>query len=102
MDAVINHMCGYGSGTGHGSAGSWYNSEQMQFPGVPYGPNDFNCCWCGGTSSCASSSCDIENYSDKYQVQRNIPTNSNYCVLVLFQGCICQIFTGGVRVSTGD
>jgi len=65
VDAVINHMCGVGSGTGYGSAGSWYNSHEMQFPGVPYGPNDFNCCNCG---QCTTSSCKIKSYSDVNQV----------------------------------
>jgi len=66
VDAVINHMCGYGSGTGHGSAGSWYNSLEMRFPGVPYGPYDFNCCHC--QHRCTTSSCNIDNYGDTQQV----------------------------------
>jgi len=65
VDAVINHMAGYGSGTGHGSAGSYYDSHQMQFPGVPYGPTDFNCCQCG---RCTTSTCNIESYSNADQV----------------------------------
>jgi len=64
VDAVINHMCGAGSGTGIGSAGSSYNSHEMQFPGVPYGPSDFNDC----SQQCTTSNCDIENYLDANQV----------------------------------
>ena len=66
MDAVINHMCGDGSGTGYGSAGSWYNSHEKLFAGVPYGPDDFNCCPC--PHRCTTSSCNIESYSDAQQV----------------------------------
>jgi len=65
VDAVINHMCYSTSGTGHGSAGSWYDAQLKQFPGVPYGQNDFNCCSCGG---CTTSTCNIESYSDGNQV----------------------------------
>ena len=68
VDAVINHMCKVDSGTGHGSAGSWYNSPAMQFPGVPYGPNDFNCCNCGHSGQCTTSLCIIERYTDVNQV----------------------------------
>jgi alpha-amylase len=67
VDAVINHMAGHGSGTGLGSAGSWYDSHRMDFPGVPYGPSDFNCCQCDGR--CTTASCDIENYGDSNQVR---------------------------------
>jgi len=74
VDAVINHMCG-NSGTGRGSAGSWYNADEMQFPGVPYGPDDFNCCQCGDANACATSSCNIENYTYKNQVQHCVHTN---------------------------
>ena len=66
MDAVINHMCGSGVGTGHGTAGSWFNSHEMQFSGVPYGPTDFNYC---DNSRCPTSSCGIEDYTDAQQVQ---------------------------------
>ena len=72
MDAVINHMCGVGSGSGYGSAGSWYNSQQMQFPGVPFGPADFGCCHC---PQCSTFNCGILNYSDLLQVR-----NSMRCV----------------------
>ena len=68
MDAVINHMCGYGSGVGHGSDGSWYGSQDMLFPAVPYGPADFNDCG----QRCDTPSCDVENYADADQVHADI------------------------------
>jgi alpha-amylase len=70
VDAVINHMAGHGSGTGLGSAGSWYDSLHMDFRGVPFGPSDFNCCHCDGR--CTTGSCNIENYDDGNQVTRQI------------------------------
>lgn len=54
VDAVINHMSGMsGSGTGGSSA----DNGGMQWPGVPFGPNDFN------------PRCNINNYNDRYQVR---------------------------------
>ena len=61
---VVNHMVGAG-GTGTGSGGSYFDADKLEFPGVPFGPNDFNCCYC---SDCSSGSCGIESYSDKNQV----------------------------------
>ena len=66
VDAVINHMCGAGSGSGTGSAGSSYNCDTIHFPAVPYGSNDFHCCNCG---QCSTSSCNIESYGDANQVE---------------------------------
>jgi alpha-amylase len=54
VDAVINHMSGM-SGTGTG--GSSADNGGKQWPGVPFGPNDFN------------PRCDINNYNDVYQVR---------------------------------
>lgn len=54
VDAVINHMSGM-SGTGTG--GSSADNGNKQWPGVPFGPNDFN------------PRCDINNYNDVYQVR---------------------------------
>lgn len=54
VDAVINHMSGM-SGTGTG--GSSANNVAMQWPGVPYGPGDFN------------PRCTIYTYMDRYQVR---------------------------------
>lgn len=40
-DVVINHMTG-ASGSGSGTGGSKWNGGTLHYPGVPYGPNDFN------------------------------------------------------------
>ena len=40
VDAVVNHMAGLGR-SGQGSGGSGFNSDNHDFPGVPFGPNDF-------------------------------------------------------------
>lgn len=53
VDAVINHM---GPGN-YGTGGSTAESGALQYPAVPYGPNDFN------------PRCDINNYNDPYQVR---------------------------------
>jgi hypothetical protein len=53
VEAVINHMAGDGSG--NGSGGSYYNSDTLEFPGVPYGPDDFN-----NQTDCSSSDGDIQ------------------------------------------
>lgn len=66
VDLVINHMTGQGKGTG--TAGDSYNGDHndavngLQYPGVPYGPNDFH-----------QPYCDITNYQD--------PDNVRYCAL---------------------
>ena len=65
VDAVINHMVGAGS-EGTGTGGSYFNGNSLDFPGVPFGPNDFNCCQC---AMCTTGSCDIENYHDVDQVK---------------------------------
>ncbi|XP_035658299.1 pancreatic alpha-amylase-like [Branchiostoma floridae] len=62
-DVVINHMCGAG-GSGHGTAGSHFNADSLDFPGVPFGPNDFNDC-----GTCGTSDCNIHNYGDANQVR---------------------------------
>jgi len=67
VDAVINHMCYSTSGPGTGSAGSYYDAGAQQFPGVPFGPTDFNCCNC--QHRCLTSSCNIDNYADAQQVR---------------------------------
>ncbi|CRK95800.1 CLUMA_CG009256, isoform A [Clunio marinus] len=53
-DAVINHMS---ATTGTGTGGSSGNSGTLQFPAVPYGPNDFN------------PRCDINDYNNINQVR---------------------------------
>jgi alpha-amylase len=53
-DAVINHMS---ASSGTGTGGSSVNVGSLQFPAVPYGPNDFN------------PECPINNYNDANQVR---------------------------------
>jgi len=60
VDAVINHMSAVG---GLGSGGTDQNPGTKYYPGVPYGPNDFN------DYKCRTSSGNIENYNDPYQVR---------------------------------
>lgn len=54
VDAVINHMSQI---SGVGTGGSSADHGAVQFPGVPYGPNDFN------------PRCQINNYNDPIQVR---------------------------------
>lgn len=63
VDAVLNHMTGAQEGSG--TAGSHYNGNSMQYPGVPFGPNDFH-----GHESCPTSDLEIHNY-DNAQEARN-------------------------------
>ncbi|XP_078573488.1 alpha-amylase-like [Branchiostoma floridae x Branchiostoma japonicum] len=62
-DVVINHMCGFG-GSGHGTGGSYFNAENLDFPAVPYGSNDFNNC-----STCGTSDCKVQSYDDVNQIR---------------------------------
>ncbi|CAH1257173.1 AMY2A [Branchiostoma lanceolatum] len=57
VDAVINHMCAHGY-SGNGTGGIYFNGNSLDFPGVPFGPNDFNDC-----SACLSG-CNIHSYDD--------------------------------------
>jgi alpha-amylase len=43
-----------GGGSGYGSDGSYYNADTLDYPGVPYGPNDFN-----GRAECATDDLNI-------------------------------------------
>ncbi|KAM4641397.1 pancreatic alpha-amylase-like isoform 1-T2 [Discoglossus pictus] len=64
VDAIINHMCGSGGGTGtHSTCGSYFNTGSRDFPSVPYTGWDFN------DGKCRTGSGDIENYGDAYQVR---------------------------------
>lgn len=53
-DVVFNHMS---ATPGTGVGGSQSNPGGPNFPGVPYGPNDFN------------KDCSITNYNDPWQVR---------------------------------
>ncbi|XP_074858422.1 pancreatic alpha-amylase-like [Carettochelys insculpta] len=64
VDAVINHMCGSGVGSGNSSTcGSYFNAVTRDFPAVPYSAWDFN------DGKCKTGSGDIENYQDVAQVR---------------------------------
>lgn len=63
MDVVINHMTGAG-GTGHGTGGSSYDANALQFPGVPFGPTDFN-----DGSNCHTGDLNIHNYNNPEEVR---------------------------------
>ncbi|OCT82943.1 pancreatic alpha-amylase [Xenopus laevis] len=64
VDAVINHMTGYGAGSGNSSTcGSYFNSGARDFPAVPYSFLDFN------DNKCKSHNGNIENYNDPYEVR---------------------------------
>lgn len=63
VDVVINHMTGSG-GTGQGTGGSSYDANSLQFPGVPYGPTDFN-----DGSNCHTSDLSIHNYQNPEEVR---------------------------------
>ncbi|XP_077293276.1 alpha-amylase 1-like [Arctopsyche grandis] len=56
IDAVINHMTGGGGSMG--TAGTVSQPSQRQYPGVPFGPPDFN-----------HPICTITNYNDRNQVR---------------------------------
>ena len=61
-DVIPNHMCGAG-GSGEGTAGTPYDADKMDFPGVPYSEKDFN------HEKCNTQSGNIENYGDAWQVR---------------------------------
>lgn len=62
VDGVFNHMTGGGSGVG--SDGSSFDADALQFPGVPYGPNDFH-----GPEDCPSSDQEIHDYNNPVEVR---------------------------------
>ncbi|KAK7482695.1 hypothetical protein BaRGS_00026104, partial [Batillaria attramentaria] len=62
-DVVINHMTG-ASGSGTGTGGSSWNGGSLQYPGVPYGPNDFN-----DGSACHTGDGNIHNYGNPEEVR---------------------------------
>ncbi|KAK8732749.1 hypothetical protein OTU49_006906 [Cherax quadricarinatus] len=63
VDAVVNHMAGLGR-QGYGSAGSPFDSDALDFPGVPYGPEDFT-----PRDLCPSGDGNVNNYGDPYNVR---------------------------------
>jgi alpha-amylase len=59
VDTVFNHMAAV---SGVGSGGSSYSVFLKSYPAVPYGSGDFN------DPKCKTSTGEIENYQDIYQV----------------------------------
>ena len=55
-----------GGGVGHGSAGSYWNADTLEYPGVPFSSWDFNPC-----QMCGTWNCEINNYNDVNQVNSN-------------------------------
>ncbi|XP_059150386.1 alpha-amylase-like [Physella acuta] len=68
VDAVVNHMAGLGR-KGVGTAGSTFDSDAKDFPGVPYTKENFN-----DRSDCPSGDGNVNNYGD--------PKNVRDCYLV--------------------
>ncbi|KAK3792530.1 hypothetical protein RRG08_043156 [Elysia crispata] len=67
-DIVLNHMAGTGR-SGTGSAGSSFNSDKRDFPGVPFTVQDFHT-----RAECPSGSGNVDDYND--------PKNVRNCNLV--------------------
>ncbi|KAI8797778.1 C-type lectin domain family 4 member E [Biomphalaria glabrata] len=63
VDIVINHMTESG-GQGFGTNGTFYDADNLQFPGVPFGPTDFN-----DGSLCHSGDLNIHNYGNAEEVR---------------------------------
>jgi len=57
VDAVVNHMTGHG-GSGQGTGGSGYDGPNENYPGVPFGNQDFH-----------QPYCEISNYNDANDVR---------------------------------
>ncbi|KAH9519299.1 Alpha-amylase A type-1/2 [Bulinus truncatus] len=68
VDAVVNHMAGLGR-KGVGTAGSTFDSDAKDFPGVPFTKENFN-----DRSDCPSHDGNVNNYGD--------PKNVRDCYLV--------------------
>ncbi|XP_055893859.1 alpha-amylase-like [Biomphalaria glabrata] len=68
VDAVVNHMAGLGR-KGVGTAGSTFDSDARDFPGVPFTKDNFN-----DRSDCPSGDGNVNNYGD--------PKNVRNCYLV--------------------
>nr|BAV13234.1 alpha-amylase [Eisenia fetida] len=78
VDGVLNHMTGGGSGTG--SDGNSFDGDSLQYPGVPYGPNDFH-----GSDDCSTSDGEIHDYNNPTEVRncrlsglRDLDGSANY------------------------
>lgn len=56
MDVILNHMAGLNR-DGTGTAGSYFNSDDYDFPGVPYTRDHFN------------PYCELNSYNDKHTIK---------------------------------
>ena len=56
-----------GGGQSHGSAGTYWNADEFNFPGVPFGHGDFN----HKGQECHTESGNIEDYQNPEQVGGN-------------------------------
>lgn len=63
VDIVLNHMTGV-VGKGHGMAGSWYDSNEKQYDGVPFTSQNFN-----SKEKCGSRSGGIEDWNRAWQIR---------------------------------
>ncbi|XP_078615346.1 alpha-amylase-like [Branchiostoma floridae x Branchiostoma japonicum] len=101
-DVVINHMCADG-GSGNGTGGSHFNADSLDFPGVPFGTDDFTDC-----GTCGTSDCSIQNYSDVNQVRNcrlasklDLKLSSDYVrgKIVDYMNYLISIGVAGFRVD---
>lgn len=95
-DAVINHMA---AGSGIGIAGSSYGSRSYPI----YSPNDFH-----HYDSTTSSNCQVDDYSDKYNVQYcdldglpDLSTSSSYVqsTIATYLNYLQSLGVAGIRVD---
>ncbi|XP_055895484.1 alpha-amylase-like isoform X1 [Biomphalaria glabrata] len=85
VDVVINHMTESG-GQGFGTNGTFYDADHLQFPGVPFGPTDFN-----DGSLCHSCDMNIHSYGNAEEVRN--------CRLVGLHGGLLDLKMGTEYVS---
>lgn len=96
VDAVVNHMCGSGGGSGtHSTCGSYFNAGNRDFPAVPYSGWDFN------DGKCKTRSGEIESYGDIYQVTFSDKSWKAFSFFFSFLICLfvgfCVLFCSAFR-----
>lgn len=64
-DVVFNHMCGGDAGVNYGTAGSYADAGNYNFPGVPYTRDQFNV----PKGTCPSGDGVVNNYQDANNVR---------------------------------
>ena len=65
-----------GGGYGTGSAGSQFNADSLEFPGVPFENKDFH-----GPDVCHTHNLDIHNYYNADEVNNS---TADFCILTNF------------------